>query len=108
MRNTFHHWAGEEKIILRKKMTPKQKAEKLVEQYKATEVSVPYMDLEGDISIARNNMLIESACQCALHCVEEIDKVLVGGTPKDDPYANLSSLEYWQEVRNEILIIASA
>ena len=40
--------------------------------------------------------------QCALIAVDEIDLLLQNSTPKDDPYANLASLEYWQEVKHEI------
>lgn len=39
---------------------------------------------------------------CACICVDEIDRLIVQSTPKDDPYANLPSLEYWQEVKEEI------
>ena len=42
------------------------------------------------------------AKQCALIAVDEIDLLLQNSTPNDDPYANLSSLEYWQEVKQEI------
>jgi hypothetical protein len=45
----------------------------------------------------------EKAKQCALIAVDEIDLLIQKSTPKDDIYANLSSLEYWQEVKEEIL-----
>jgi hypothetical protein len=47
----------------------------------------------------------DKAKQCALIAVDEIDLLLQNSTPKDDPYANLSSLEYWQEVKQEIELL---
>jgi Cdc6-like AAA superfamily ATPase len=39
----------------------------------------------------------------ALIAVDEIDLLIQKSTPKDDIYANLSLLEYWQEVKEELL-----
>jgi len=33
---------------------------------------------------------------------DEIDSVIQCSTEKNDPYGNLLSLEYWQEVKKEI------
>ena len=43
--------------------------------------------------------------QCALIAVDEIDRVLQSASTKEDPYVNLLSLEYWQEVKQEIEIL---
>ena len=45
----------------------------------------------------------ESAKRCALIAVDEIDNVYQKLTPKDNPYFYLFELEYWQEVKQEII-----
>ena len=67
---------------------------------KAWELYNKYRTLEGKFG---DKVLYNyDAKQCALITVDEIDLLLQKSTPKDDPYANLSSLEYWQEVKQEI------
>ena len=70
-------------------MTPNEKAKKLVHKY--------YIDdlLVDDLSYIQ-------AKQCALIAVDEIDKYIQKCTQKEDPYANVSALEYWQKVKQEI------
>ena len=75
-------------------MTPKEKAIELVDKYIPLSLRL-YSDYEWVEEI-------DSAKQCALIAVDEIDLLLQNSTPKDDPYANLSSLEYWQQVKQEI------
>ena len=72
-------------------MTPKEKAEELVRKYYSFGLNNPAQSFSW-----------YECKQCALIAVDEIDLLLQNSTPKDDPYANLSSLEYWQEVKQEI------
>ena len=55
--------------------------------------------LASDLTIEQRD---RTAKKSALLCVDEIDLYIQQCTPKDDPYANLMALEYWQEVRREI------
>jgi len=67
-------------------MTPKEKAVELVDRFKIS------------TSIVRDN----EAKRCASICVDEISDVFYYSTPKDDTYCFLMSMEYWQEVKQEI------
>ena len=40
--------------------------------------------------------------KCAKIVVDEIDRVFLESTSKDDPYKDLQSLEYWQQVKTEL------
>jgi hypothetical protein len=74
--------------------TAKEKAIELYSKmYGETPVRAVIAEIEEDKQCAK---------QCALIAVDEIDLVLQKSTPNDDPYANLSSLEYWQKVKREI------
>lgn len=79
-------------------MTPKDKAKELMNKY---------------TNLTDNCDCLEYMCvcftlyeykakQCVLIAVDEIDKVLQSSSTKEDPYINLLSLEYWQEVKQEI------
>jgi hypothetical protein len=70
-------------------MTPKDKAQKLIKEY----ALLSWKGKEFEMDYYK---------KCALIAVDEIDLVLQKSTPNNDPYANLSSLEYWQEVKQEI------
>jgi hypothetical protein len=72
-------------------MTPKEKAIELVDKY----YHLFSVKLE-------NTICVYEAKHCALIAVDEIDLLIQKSTLKDDIYANLSSLEYWQEVKQEI------
>jgi hypothetical protein len=72
-------------------MTPRQKAEELVRKYYSFGLNNPAQSFSW-----------YECKQCALIAVDEIDLILQKSTPKDDPYTNLASLEYWQEVKKEI------
>ncbi len=65
-------------------MTPTQKAKELYDKMKGFRVKNSHRK------------------KCALVAVDEIDLFIQRSTPKDDPYLNLQSLEYWQEVKQEI------
>jgi hypothetical protein len=68
-------------------MTPKEKAKELVSKCWL---------IDGI------EFLLE-AKQCALIAVDEIDNIYQKLTPKDDPYNFLLELEYWQEVKQQII-----
>ena len=75
-------------------MTPKEKAKELVNNTgKIIGKELKNGGFKYNFGIAKH---------CALLAVDEIDLVLQKSTPNDNPYANLSSLEYWQEVKQEI------
>jgi hypothetical protein len=67
-------------------MTPNEKAKEMIDMY---------------LKIL-NSHFINEAKQCALIAVEEIDIYIQQCTQKKDPYANISALEYWQKVKQEI------
>jgi len=67
-------------------MTPKEKAKELVGLF----------EFSNESPIHRNDI------DCALVCVDIIDKIFVKTTPQDNPYEYLFQLEYWQEVKKEI------
>ena len=71
-------------------MTPKEKAKELIDKFKNRSI---------ELGETHSQLMAEAN---ALIAVDEIDLLLQKSTPKDDPYANLSSLEYWQEVKQEI------
>lgn len=72
-----------------KRLTPKEKASELIELFH-------FPDVEYDIGMA---MCVKGA----IALVEEMDRFIVKSTPKDNPYANLMLLEYWMEVKEELL-----
>ena len=72
-------------------MTPKDKAEQLVDEFR-----------NSIMSFLSDSMKDKNAKQCALKCVDEIIKA--------NPYGEAtkyipaySTIKYWQEVREEIL-----
>ena len=74
-------------------MTPKQEALRLIKKY----LNVDFLkDFEG--------MNLKLAKECAIISVDEIDNIYQKLTPKDNPYFYLFQLEYWQEVKQEVLI----
>jgi hypothetical protein len=48
-------------------------------------------------------MLIRQSKECVLIAVDEIDLHIQKSTPKNDIWANLQPLEYWQEVKREVV-----
>lgn len=82
---------------------PKEVAKELIEKFY---VCMPFKDVKLTSCSENPDLIINmerlSAKQCALICVDEIDSHIQASTPKNDPYANLFALEYWQEVKKEI------
>ena len=76
-----------DKLTKPKKMTPKEKAEDLLEKMLGDNNHYLNKNIEIDKLIAK---------QCALICVEEIIKIF------DDTNGADYRLEYWQEVKQEI------
>ena len=77
--------------LKRNNMTPKEKAVELVRKYYTFGINKEGQSLSW-----------YECKQCALIAVDEIDLLLQKSTLKDDPYSNLSALEYWKEVKQEI------
>ena len=74
-------------------MTPKEKAKELVEKFYLSEAMGGY----GEVPRA----YYESAKTCALICVDEIIKV-VPYVKKLPHLLNTETVEFWNEVKNEI------
>jgi hypothetical protein len=86
-------------------MTPKEKAEELVEKFKfETKRSEIVNDLLlGDISVVFKHY---KAKQCALIAVDEIIKNMPKGFYSGlRPYYKGIDLEYWEQVKQEILAV---
>lgn len=84
-------------------MTHEQKAHELIITFEALEVSIFYSDKRKDDSIATNNMLTLSACQCAIACVKEIKKAIDFDHLKITPEQKIRPEDktehaYWDEV----------
>ena len=81
-------------------MTPKEKAKELVNKFR------DFADgIDSETDRFSPNIEKKNAKQCALIAVDEIDRVLQSASTKEDPYVNLLSLEYWQEVKKEIELL---
>jgi hypothetical protein len=79
-------------------MTPKEKAEELVDKF---HIKVYVSFIENSIpSVINALMLYNSAKQCALIAVDEI----ILANPHSNTFTNVeySTMEYWQEVKQEI------
>ena len=74
-------------------MTPKEKAKEFIKKI--------YPRATSYASDRKNQ--VENAKEIALILVDEIDLYIQKSTPKDDVWANLHPLEYWQEVKSEII-----
>lgn len=81
-------------------MKPKDKAAELVEKFK------PFVYCYSGSGMLTNtaddNVIKRISKECAIICVDEIDRIFVKTTPEDNPYEYLFQLEYWQEVKKEI------
>ena len=80
-------------------MTPKEKAKELVNKYLDTLIHFPYIDTEDSICIGAGYMVNACAKQCALVAVDEILKAVDN---PDETYLMKNSVDYWQDVKNEI------
>ena len=81
-------------------MTPKEKAKELVDKFRDYAYSYELVDELEDTEDW-------NAKQCALICVDEIVKILMNLRGefmdlKNISYSKTESLEYWQEVKQEI------
>ncbi len=54
-------------------------------------------DIMGNYPMCKN-----TAKQCAIICVNEINNQILLNTNKDDPYSNVFTHDYWNEVIKEI------
>ena len=78
-------------------MTPKEKANELIEKYIDLPINFPYIDTVDDLCIGSGYMTYYSAVQCAIIAVDEIIDEL-----KREPYANYERIVFWQSVKNEL------
>ena len=90
-------------------MTPKEKAKELVDRLiKTDRICDCYCDPNLDESeYLQSKIALESAKQCALICVDEITEILMNLRGefmdlKNISYSKTESLEYWQEVKQQI------
>jgi hypothetical protein len=70
-------------------MTPKSKADHLLIKFKMSESKDGYNDVRD----------IHAAIRCTIIAVDEVLKVV---TTLDDSFWQKDTLEFWQEVKNEI------
>ena len=73
-------------------MTPKEKAQELVDKYLLLPIDFPYNDTQDGQCIGNGYMLYNSAKQCALIAVDEV----LGYMGAD------RGTEFWVEVKQEI------
>lgn len=82
-------------------MTPKLKAKELVGKFKQHSKVI-----SSGFLVPNEDTSIKSAVQCALIAVEEILKIerlfCENKEAKMSGYSHTSSIEYWQEVKQEI------
>ena len=76
-------------------MTPKEKANELIEKYIDLPINFPYIDTVDDLCIGSGYMTYYSAVQCAIIADDEIIDEL-----KREPYANYERIVFWQSVKN--------
>jgi len=74
-------------------MTPKEKAQYLVDKYANTSIHFPYIDSEDGRCLGTGYMVWQSSKQCALIAVDEIISTFIDIDPK---------LSYWKSVKQEI------
>ena len=77
-------------------MTPKEKANELIEKYLNLPIYFPYIDTVDDLCIGTGYMIYHSAIQCAIIAVDEIIKA--------NPYSHVgnSTIKFWQSVKTEL------
>lgn len=78
-------------------MTPKEKAQELVDKYLLLPIDFPYNDTQDGQCIGNGYMLYNSAKQCALIAVDEL--IILG------MWTDESIGKYWQEVKKEIELL---
>jgi len=86
-------------------MTPKERADELVDKYLLLTIDFPYTDTQDGQCIGNGYMLYNSAKQCALITVNEIIKSSPARSPindSSDAMPHFRAVEYWQQVKQEI------
>jgi len=80
-------------------MTEKEKAKELIERFGEALIHESWtIEMwDGITEDARRRIKL-----FAIICADELYLLIQKSTPKDYPYANLMSLEYWEEVKREI------
>ena len=85
-------------------MTPKEKANELIEKYIDLPINFPYIDTVDDLCIGSGYMTYYSAVKCAIIAVDEIFDTL-----KKIPveYYEIIYMQtyYWQSVKTELEIL---
>ena len=81
-------------------MTPKEKANELVEEYLNLKIDFPYIDTIDKQCIGSGYMTYYSAIKCAIIAVDEIIDEL-----KREPYANYERIVFWQSVKTELELL---
>jgi len=76
-------------------MTPKEKAEEMVEKYLKTIIDFPYIDTEDGDCIGTGYMTHSSAVKCAINSVDEI----VNHFPQVEPHLGF---DFWNNVNLEL------
>lgn len=77
-------------------MTPKEKANELIEEYINLPINFPYIDTIDKQCIGSGYMTYNSAVKCAIIAVDEIIKA--------NPYSHVgnSTIKFWQSVKTEL------
>ena len=80
-------------------MTPKEKANELIEKYLNLPIYFPYIDTVDDLCIGSGYMTYYSAIQCAIIAVDEMIEIL-----KTDYESErlVYTLYYWESVKTEL------
>ena len=81
-------------------MTPKAKAEELVDKFYQTTPNEYFVN--EPIGIKGRYKSWEQAKQCALIAVDEIREALIYGKLDDSPYTSLEARQFYLQVKQEI------
>ena len=81
-------------------MTPKEKAEELVDKFYQTTPNEYFVN--EPIGIKGRYKSWEQAKQCALIAVDEIREALIYGKLDDSPYTSLEARQFYLQVKQEI------
>ena len=78
-------------------MTPKEKANELIEKFLNQPINFPYIDTVDKQCIGSGYMTYYSAVKCAIITVDEIIDEL-----KREPYNNYERIISWQSVKQQL------
>ena len=81
-------------------MTPKEKAEELVDKFYQTTPNEYFVN--EPIGIKGRYKSWEQAKRCALIAVDEIREALIYGKLDDSPYTSLEARQFYLQVKQEI------